>query len=112
MPVIQLISPEAREKQMVFARWSTHKCINDLGFLQNLWWSDEAQGTLQSTSDEKAGLQQDGAPPHTARVSIEWLGAHVPGELWGKVQCRVDPPSPDLTPPDFFLRGFVKRKVT
>ena len=56
--VIQLISPEAREKQMVFARWSTHKCINDLGFLQNLWWSDEAQGTLQSTSDEKAGLSK------------------------------------------------------
>ena len=189
MPVIQLISPEARKKRMAFARWFTDRCADDFRFLHNLWWSDEAHFYLHGSTNrqnvrvwsdkppkeaveaplhspkvtvwcamgaqgaigpifvenergeaitvtqekyqevlviferelkgrcgprqmENQWLQQDGAPPHTARSSLEWLGEHFPGRVVGKGADVTWPPSsPDLTPLDFYLWGFVKEKV-
>ncbi|EFN64531.1 hypothetical protein EAG_07520, partial [Camponotus floridanus] len=57
-------------------------------------------------------LQQDGHPAYTsilARIILNqkfpgrWIGLHGPQE-W-------PPRSPDLTPMDFFMWGFLKNKV-
>ncbi|PSN30867.1 hypothetical protein C0J52_26252 [Blattella germanica] len=61
--------------------------------------------------------QQDGAPPHWSRhvrqylneiLPNRWIGRQGPGDL---ALHSWPPRSPDLTPCDFFLCGFVKDKV-
>jgi hypothetical protein len=57
-------------------------------------------------------FQQDGATPHTSRDVIAWLQ-----KTFGKhcISYRTDnvwpPHSPDLSPLDFFLMGYLKDKV-
>ena len=49
-------------------------------------------------------FEQDGATPHTANVTLEWLDQRFPHRLVSR--CRNpewSPHSPDLIPPDFFL---------
>lgn len=57
-------------------------------------------------------FQQDGATAHTARSSMALLREHFPGRL---ISLRGDlewpPRSPDLTPCDFFLWGYLKSRV-
>ena len=57
-------------------------------------------------------FQQDGASPHTSHEARELLG-DIFGENWiGKYGPQNWPArSPDLTPPDFFLWGYVKDRV-
>ena len=55
---------------------------------------------------------QDGAPPHFAIVVREWLNAHFPGRWIGRRGPHEWPArSPDLTPCDFFLWGWLKEQV-
>ena len=57
-------------------------------------------------------LQQDGAPPHYARLVWEWLDRHFPGQWIGRAGPVDWPPrSPDITPIDFFLWGYIKTLV-
>lgn len=57
-------------------------------------------------------LQQDGASPHTALVTREFLNRELPNRWVGLNGPVTWPPkSPDLTPPDFFLWGYLKTKV-
>lgn len=57
-------------------------------------------------------LQQDGAPPHTSNIAVNYLNAKLPGKWVGKRGPILWPPrSPDLTPPDFFLWGYVRDRV-
>ena len=57
-------------------------------------------------------FQQDGAPPHTANVTLAWLDQKFPDRL---VSRRRDPEwaphSPDLSPPDLYLWGYMKDRV-
>lgn len=57
-------------------------------------------------------LQQDGASPHTAAVTQAWLKMSLPGS-WIGAGGPMDWPakSPDLSPLDFFLWGFLKSSV-
>lgn len=61
---------------------------------------------------ENVWFQQDGATAHTSRRSMDILRKMFPGRL---VSLRGDlgwpPRSPDLTPCDFFLWGYLKAKV-
>ena len=67
--------------------------LDDLG-MQNMWF------------------QQDGATPHTARETMAILTEAFPGRLISRNGDISWPPrSPDLTPPDFFLWGYLKGKV-
>lgn len=56
-------------------------------------------------------FQQDGAPPHFRRDVRHWLDENFP--MWiGRAGPFPWPArSPDLTPLDFFLWGFIKHKV-
>jgi hypothetical protein len=50
-------------------------------------------------------LHSDNAPPHTAKVSGDDITRN-------EMKCAPHPPSsPDLAPPDFFLFGYMKRKL-
>uniref|UniRef100_A0AC34FPT4 DUF4817 domain-containing protein n=1 Tax=Panagrolaimus sp. ES5 TaxID=591445 RepID=A0AC34FPT4_9BILA len=58
-------------------------------------------------------FQQDGAPPHFANLTRNLLNEVFP-ERWigrGSPNLNWAPRSPDLTPLDFFLWGYVKSKV-
>lgn len=71
-----------------------------------------SQLQLYSGYNNRTQFQQDGATPHTARVSMEKLRAIFPNKLISKYGDIPWPPrSPDLTPCDFFLWGYLKSKV-
>ena len=57
-------------------------------------------------------FQQDGATPHTSNESLEWLRHRFSDRL---ISRRCDPEwsphSPDLSPPDFYLWGYLKDRV-
>lgn len=56
--------------------------------------------------------QQDGAPPHFLTEVRDFLDGRFPGRWIGRAGPIAWPPrSPDLTPLDFFLWGFIKDKV-
>jgi hypothetical protein len=57
-------------------------------------------------------FQQDSAPPHYHRDVRKCLNTHFPGRWIGRAAQILWPPcSPDLTPLDFFLWGFVQDQV-
>lgn len=57
-------------------------------------------------------FQQDGATPHTARETMALLRDFFPSKLISRFGDIPWPPrSPDLTPMDFFLWGYLKSKV-
>lgn len=57
-------------------------------------------------------FQQDGATCHTSNASMQVVQAMFPGKVISKRGNIEWPPrSPDLSPPDFFLWGFLKNKV-
>ena len=59
-----------------------------------------------------ACFQQDGATSHTVRETTALLKEHFPARLISRFGDLSWPPrSPDLTPADFFLWGFLKSKV-
>ena len=59
--------------------------------------------------NQRTWLQQDGATSHTSNTSLPRVREIFPGNL---ISRRGDinwpPPSPDLTPMDFFLWGYLK----
>ena len=69
-------------------------CLESKGILDGIWW------------------QQDGAPPHYASVVRNYLNQKF-GSHWigrgGPVEWP--PRSPDINPLDFFLWGYLKRRV-
>jgi transposase len=62
--------------------------------------------------DEEFFFQQDGAPPHYHRDVRSFLDELLPNRWIGRRGFVEYPPrSPDLTPLDFFLWGYLKDKV-
>ena len=58
------------------------------------------------------GFSKKGSPPHTARETRHFLKQHFEGRfisLYDVVEWQ--PYSPDLTPPDFFLWGYLKDRI-
>ena len=57
-------------------------------------------------------LQQDGATAHTSTDNLEWLQNHFEGRIISRRTAVSWPPrSPDLTPADFYLWGYLKSVV-
>lgn len=55
--------------------------------------------------------QQDGAPPHNARVVVEFLNNRYPTWIGRNGTIPWPPRSPDLNPLDYFLWGALKQKI-
>ena len=68
--------------------------------------------SVSQFSDETI-YQQDGAPPHFSSTVCTYLNKQIPARWIGRgslyVTCSAR--SPDLTPPNFFLWGFVKDQI-
>ena len=57
-------------------------------------------------------FQQDGAPAHTSIMAREWLKNHFGTRVISRLTpFEWAPHSPDLSPPDFYLWGYLKDKV-
>lgn len=57
-------------------------------------------------------FQQDGAPPHFCRAVRQYLDEQYPDRWIGRAGPIQWPPrSPDLTPLDYFLWGYIKEIV-
>ena len=80
-----------------------------LSMLQNQFWPAVEQRNL--TNDMI--FMHDGAPPHWGRNVREWLNGKFPNRWIGRGSQNLPWParSPDITPCDYFLWGFVKSKV-
>ena len=79
-----------------------------LSMLQEQFWPEVERIGL----NEKMIFMQDGAPPHWSRAVRNWLDMKFAGRWIGRGgPVRWPARSPDLTPCDFFLWGFIKSKV-
>ena len=68
--------------------------------------------TLYPSLMSKFWFQQDGASPHTSNLSLDWLKENFGGRVISlKTDFEWAPHSPDLSPPDFFLWGYLKDRV-
>src|SRR5207253_682392 len=68
--------------------------------------------TIPLQTYRQTWFQHDGAPPHFAVITRQWLDEVFPGRWIGRGGPIAWPPrSPDLTPLDFFLWGHVKSVV-
>ena len=57
-------------------------------------------------------FQQDGATPHTSNDSLHWLRERFQKRIVSRKSAIQWPPhSPDLSPPDFFLWGYLKDRI-
>ena len=59
---------------------------------------------------KKFYFQQDGAAPHTSNLALDWLKCNFRSRV-NKTAFEWAPHSPDLSPPDYFLWGYLKDKV-
>lgn len=79
-----------------------------LSMLQQQFWPEVKRLGLKNTMI----FMQDGAPPHWSREVRKWLDIKFPNRWMGRGgPMRWPARSPDLTPCDFFLWGFLKSKV-
>jgi hypothetical protein len=85
---------------------------NDVNLLRSDFWP--AFSMLPDSN--QFIFMQDGAPPHWSRTVRQWLNEKFPN-IWlgrgsdGDTNMKWPPRSPDLTPCDYFLWGFIKSKV-
>ncbi|CAD5214233.1 unnamed protein product [Bursaphelenchus okinawaensis] len=90
--------------------------INGARYLE-LLEQDVLPQLLQWPNSATLVYMHDGAHPHHSLVVREFLNTHLPGRWMGRDSRGAPPPfvwpanSPDLTPMDFFLWGYVKAKV-
>lgn len=83
--------------------------VRYLRFLEN-----ELPRLLQNVPHNRAEIwfQQDGAPPHNSNIVINYLNNTFPRRWIGTSgPVRWPARSPDLTPLDFFLWGYLKSQV-
>lgn len=83
--------------------------VEYLNMLNTKFWPEVQRRHLQN----KLLFMQDGAPPHWGLQVRYWLNQHFPQRWMGRGSANMPwpPRSPDITPCDFFLWGFVKSKV-
>ena len=86
--------------------------INTGGYIQTLEKFWQELGQRGGADRGHQWFQQDGATPHCSNASLEWLRLHFGTRLIGRrLAVEWSPHSPDLSPLDFFLWGYVKSKA-
>lgn len=90
-----------------------HQPINGEIYLNHLTENvEDFLDDLPLAERQRIWFQQDGAPPHYAIVVRQWLNEEFGNRWIGRGGPFPWPPrSPDLTPLDYFLWGYVKSKV-
>ena len=86
---------------------------NVLGLFQSIFfWNFRALGLRRDLSRDEQWFQQDGASPHTSARTLEWLQGKFQDRIVSR-RCDVEwaPHSPDLSPLDFHLWGYLKGRV-
>ena len=79
--------------------------------LEFFFWPDIVQELGEEVA-RRCWFMQDGAPAHTATASRELVQGMFPDHVVGRYLAIEWPPrSPDLTPCDYFLWGFIKDRV-
>lgn len=80
--------------------------------LKTFWQHLQKYPNLSKSQMNRMWFQQDGAPPHTSRLALEWLEDHFgPRVISRKTATPWPAHSPDLTPLDFYLWGYLKSQV-
>ena len=75
-------------------------------------FTSELEARFSYSMRVKFHFQQDGAPPHTSKLALDWLKSHFNNRVISrKTDFEWAPHSPDLSPPDFFLWGYMKDQV-
>lgn len=73
---------------------------------------DDLVCSLSLNDLRQVWFQHDGAPPHFSTRAKNWLDRRFPQQWIGRAGAMFWPPrSPDLSPLDFFLWGYVKDRV-
>ena len=107
-------------KLNVICAMSVKKIYGPFFFENDTVKAEEYLSILRNAIDEDEDnfvFQQDGAPPHWALDVRAYLNHELANRWVGRAAAADDalllwpPRSPDLTPLDFFLWGFVKGKV-
>ncbi|PNF28847.1 hypothetical protein B7P43_G04418 [Cryptotermes secundus] len=107
---------ECREKSNVWCALMHDQVIGPFFFAEKTAISVIYLDMLQNfvypqieTLQSEIIFQEDGAPPHWSTIIREALDKHFPGRWIGRGSPISWPPrSPDITPLDFFLWGYVK----
>ena len=122
--------PTEVQEQSLHSKRCTAWCAPSAhGIIGPFWFEDEEGGTLTVTQvnyrnildkfcaalgqyRQDAWLQQDGAPPHTARLTMAYLQDRFGDRLISKgAEFQWAPHSQDLSVLDFFLWGYAKYEV-
>lgn len=87
------------------------RTVNAESYLQLLGNELVPELHVLNISEENVVFQQDGAPAHFSAVVKSWLDENFGAWIGRGGTLGWPPRSPDLTPLDFFLWGFIKNKV-
>lgn len=85
---------------------NTERYLEILEILRN-----EINNNLPVAERQNLIFQQDGAPAHNSHRTRDYLNEHFRPWIGTNGQTKWPPRSPDLTPLDFFLWGYVKNLV-
>ena len=81
--------------------------------LEKFWRQLQDDQNQTNRRSAPAWFQQDGAPAHTSNLALQWLHDHFGARLVSRKTATPWPAhSPDLTPMDFYLWGYLKSEVT
>lgn len=115
-PQIQIPVPNSKDGVMVWCGVTSDGIIGPYFFDETV----TGESYLNMLKDflwpkvkyQRMYFQQDGAPPHYWLVARNWLDEKFNGRWIGR-RGPIEWParSPDLTPPDFFLWGYLKNIV-
>ena len=80
--------------------------------LEKFWRQLQDDPVQSNRRNPPVWFQQDGAPAHTSRLALQWLDDHFGARLLSRKTPTPWPAhSPDLTPMDFYLWGYLKAEV-
>jgi len=119
------VQHERASPKIIFFAQCPHERFVGLSFsVKTLWWEQVIWKRYRHGSSldwrkepEDFVTQQDGAPPHFRPDVRHWLNDILPHQWIGRganedlMFCPWPKRSPNLTPCDYFLRGYVKDKV-
>lgn len=121
--LMQEVRPQRQFGFNVWCGLVDNKLIGPVIYNQNLngqRYLQHLQNDIQDALDELPldqlrnirWFQQDGAPAHNSRAVREYLDEQFPGRWIGNTGPVLWPArSPDLTPLDFFLWGYLKNRI-